>query len=289
MSVSFERHDSLIEEFHYPCKEKTGFFTLPAELRTAIYDLVFLDTRPVALTRSSNVPYELCETYNASDHLQPLLTCRQFHDDAHLLAFSRTTFVVRNPYIAADIAERLTSRLRPEQVQSLRHIAIVAEARHFRQMRQWKSCAFGLSALRLDDITIVLHRSSYCHYLSDFNAMMAVLLRELQGVQRITYVRNQAPVKPHFHTWFNRFTHQILKTDHQQRFLTFEPSPENVWWSWDFDGSTQSASLTALPAKDPSMTITEYQTVITPLYEALQKSIESEEYDNDPMSRNGFV
>lgn len=45
----------------------------------------------------------------------------------------------------------------------------------------------------------------------------------------------------------------------------------------------------AMPAKEAGMDINEYNSFMAPMVEWLRKSIEMEEYDADPMSRNGFV
>lgn len=180
--------------------EKTTFFDLPAEIRTKIWEHVFDPDQSyqAAFTSRTDLeaPKQLQEDYWASEYLEPLLTCRRFYQDVNLLAFSRTTFAIRNPYTALNIAGRMQSVLRPEQIKSLRNVAVVSEAATFRQMNHWETCVFGVPSLDLDELTIVLHRSSYWHYLFDFNAMMTKLLRELTGTKRIRFVRNQALVKP---------------------------------------------------------------------------------------------
>ncbi|KAJ9618691.1 hypothetical protein H2203_008895 [Taxawa tesnikishii (nom. ined.)] len=273
--------------------EAPTLFTLPAEIRIAIYELIW-DAEDISATAfrdtecPDDTPHELCDGYYASSHLEPLLTCRQFHSDANLFAFSRTTFVIRNPYTALEVTSRLTSRLRPEQISAIRHIAFVADSQHFRQMRKWKEHAFGLPSLQLDELSIVLHRSSYMHYLQDFNTLLVALLRDFQGAKRITYIRNHAKVKPTFHAWYNRFVSVLLKTDHHERFVSSQPRSENTWWDWDFDAKAQTVRLQALPAKS-EMDIEEYQGIVKPLLEAWKRSLANEEYDPDPMSRNGFV
>ncbi|KAG9962394.1 hypothetical protein KCU61_g4772, partial [Aureobasidium melanogenum] len=172
--------------------EKTSFLTLPAEIRTQIWNFVFDPAQSYkdafqCPRCNDNAPSALQEDYWASTYLQPLLTCRQFYQDAHLLAFSRTTFVIRNPYTVLDIAGRINSTLRPAQVSSLRSIAIISEARHFRQMHHWKTHAFGIPALQLENMTIILHRSSYWHYLFDFNVMMTQMLRDFSGAKKICF------------------------------------------------------------------------------------------------------
>ena len=232
-----------------------------------------------------DAPTELWSDYKASSHLEPLLTCRQFYTDAHLLALSRTLFIVTNPYIALDIGNHLSTRLRKEQIESLRYMAFVADARHFRQLGQWRSYPFGQPALQLDELSIILHRSSYWHYLFDFNVALCTLLRSLTGVQRVTFIRNNALVKGTLHTWYNRFIKLVLKTDHQERYSKSPPCPETSWWNWEHSPSLQTVSLSNLPAKCADLTKEAYDLVIKPLQEKLLESMESEVEDPDPMSR----
>jgi hypothetical protein len=291
-STLYHRKDSGIElDDKY---EQASFISLPAEIRTQIWSLVFDPEQsykdafscPRCTDQASSA---LQEDYWASIYLQPLLTCRQFYQDAHLLAFSRTTFVIRNPYTVLDIAGRMNSTLRPEQISSLRSIAIISEARHFRQMHHWKSHAFGIPALQLDDMTIILHRSSYWHYLFDFNVMMTQMLRDFGGVKKICFVRNHARVKPHFHTWFNRFVGAMLRLDRVERFGRKECRAEKTWWNWTFNGTKEIATLVRVPSKDAGMDVESYDEVMAPMMEQLKKSMLLEEYDPDPMSRLGFV
>ncbi|KAI4853171.1 hypothetical protein E4T44_01005 [Aureobasidium sp. EXF-8845] len=235
--------------------EKASFLTLPAEIRTQIWSLVFdpeqsykdVFSCPRCNDQASSA---LQEDYWASMYLQPLLTCRQFYQDAHLLAFSRTTFVIRNPYTVLDIAGRINSTLRPEQISSLRSIAIISEARHFRQMHHWKNHAFGIPALQLDNMTIILHRSSYWHYL---------------------------------------FVGAMLRLDRVERFGRKECRAEKTWWSWSFNGTKEIATLVRVPSKDAGMDIESYDETMAPLMNQLKQSMLLEEYDPDPMSRLGFV
>lgn len=292
--ISFPRKDSGIElEDKY---EQTGFFDLPPEVRTLIYELVFdpIESRTAAFSHPGQAD-SLNENYFAADILAPLLTSRQFHADANLLAFSCTTFVVRNPFTSKNVSGRLASRLRESQIRSIRSIAFIAEAEHFRQMRNWKGHAFGVPQLQLDELSILLYRSSYWHYLQDFNAIVISLLRSLGGVKKITYIKNESKIKPHFHTWVNRLVGGILATDRFERFgtggvgWTHEPNVEKTWWSWEFDHVAQTASLFAQEAKSKDLSAEEYERYMEPLREKLLESVKVEEYDPDPRSRNGFV
>jgi len=190
-----------------------------------------------------------------------------------------------NPFTAQNIGARLQERLRPEQIASLRYFAFVADSRHFWQLRQWKDCPFGQPLMRLNELSIILHRSSYWHYLFDFNNAICQLLRNLQGVQRLTFVQNKSRVKGTLFTWYNRLVRLMLKTDHSERFLKDEACPEKSWWTWDHCAANQTVSFTLAPVKKQVMTPIEYEELMAPIHEALIANIESEEYDPDPMSR----
>lgn len=255
----------------------------------SIYDLVF---RPEECYNEAfyqhneqDASMQLWDNYKPSTYLAPLLTCRQFYADAHLMALSRTLFVIKNPYICLDIGNHLSARLRIDQIASLRYMAFVADARHFRKLCHWKNYAFGLESLRLTELSIILHRSSYWHYLFDFNVALVALLRNLQGVQRLTFVRNNAMVKGTLHTWYNRLVKLILKSDHKERFIASPPCPETTWWSWEHYSEAETVSLFCKPGKRRDLTVEEYTILVAPLYESMKLSMEYEVEDPDPMSR----
>jgi hypothetical protein len=220
--------------------------------------------------------------YNASSLLAPLLTCRHLYLDGHIPAFKRTHFLVTNLYI--DIPERL-SRLSNKQLNALRSITLVADSRHFRAMRAWDDHAFSNAALHLDSLTIVLHQTTH-HYLFDFTADIAKLLRRLQGVRRMVFVRNGAYVKGAFKTWCNRLIGIIMKIDHYERYDAKPSNLEQTWWVWKFDDEAETFCLDARPSKAVVDEET-YMQQIKPLVDQLMLSIESEEWNPDPRTRNG--
>lgn len=261
-----------------------SLLTLPSELRTFILEHVFEDNlSKIGLkkrTESSSVTVE--HIYSAATLLAPLLTCRQLYLDGHIPAFKRTHFLVTNLYI--DIPERL-SRLSSKQLNALRSITLVADSRHFRNMRAWDDHAFSNAALALDSLTIALHQTTH-HYLFDFTADIAKLLRRLQGVQRIVFVRNGAYVKGAFKTWCNRLIGIIMKIDHHERYDAKPPNLEQTWWVWKFDHEAEMFCLDARPSKEMVDEET-YMQQIKPLIDQLMISIESEEWNPDPRTRNG--
>jgi hypothetical protein len=261
----------------------TGLLSLPAELRVYILEYVFHDPdRPSGLLKQVKTGrLVLDDCYSANQNLAPLLVCRQLYQDSGCLGFKTTTFLVASLF--GDIPKQL-SILKSKQVESIRNITFVADGRQFRKIVDWKQHAFDITSLRLDTLTIALHRSSPWHYLYDYTGPMVQLLRRLQGVRRLAVVRNDARVKGSLHAWYNRLVGLMLKIDHQQRYETSPPNPEQVWWEWSFDSPAQRMCLEARPPK-PLVDEEEYIQNVLPLMEELRDSVENEEWNPDPRSR----
>ena len=264
--------------------QPASLLTLPSEIRSCILEYVFDDNLSHTGLRNGigNSSVVINHLYSAPSLLAPLLACRQLYLDGHIPAFKRTHFLVTNLYI--DIPERL-ARLSNKQLSALRSIALVADSRHFRGMRSWGSHAFNNADLHLDSLTIILHQTTH-HYLFDFTADIAKLLRRLQGVRRITFVRNQAYVKGAFKTWCNRLIGIIMKIDHYERYDAKPPNREQTWWAWKFNEEAETFCLDARPSKEMVDEET-YMQQIKPLVDQLMTSIESEEWNPDPRTRNG--
>lgn len=269
-------------------KQEASLLTLPAEIRAVILDYVFEDnTATDGLERLSSQDGTtnalLDGNYSVSPKMAPLFVCRLLYRDACLLAMSRTTFVASSLF--CDIPERL-GVLCPRQTKALRSITFVADARHFRKLLAWGEYPFGIPELCLDTVTIILHRSSYFHYLYDFTTDITKLLRQLKNVNRLVFVQNNARVKGSFLGWYNRLVARILKTDHYERYDISPPNPEERWWQWSFDHHGQTCCLRAGPAK-PIMAEEEYMEWLKPLHLELMASVENEPYNPDPRVRNG--
>ena len=264
--------------------------SLPAELRIAILEYVFASNSQLHdAFRNRSIPrgITLNEAYTVTPSMHPLLVCHQLYEDGTLVALNRTSFVVNNLFIANNIPQRLEV-LHPKQLAVIRLITCIADARFLRTMNDWSRHPFGLPALNLDTLTLVLHRSSRWHYLFDFTAEITKLLRNLHGVRRFVFVRNQALVKGSFKTWYNRLIGLMMKVDHHERYNhNTVPRPESVWWQWTYDDVAQSFTLEALPPK-PLMMEEVYMEQMQPLVEQLRVSVEGEEWNPDPRSRNGF-
>ena len=266
--------------------EAQNLVTLPAEIRISILEHVLNDI-PVddGLTKHHISGETIIDhDYRANGHLQLLLTCRRMYEDGNLLAFNRTSFIVSNLFFR--MSDRL-SILHPKQIAAVRNIAFVADTRHFRDLVEWRGYPFDVRNLRLDTLTIVLHRSSVWHYLFDYTAGITRILRNLKGVRRFVILRNNALVKGSFHTWYNRLVSSIMRVDHFERYKKSPPTPEEVWWEWDYDATARMICLEARPSK-PIMDEESYMTVMKPLEEELKASEANEEWNPDWRSRNGF-
>ena len=268
-----------------PQREDPMLLALPTEIRIAILEYVFNDNHWKDGFTNYDVPggIVLNAGYSANDYLQPLVTCRQMYEDGSLLALNRTSFVISNLFI--QIPERL-SILHPKQVAAVRNIAFVADARHFRKLVDWGQCPFNMPHLKLDTLTIILHRSSFWHYLFDFTRGIAYLLRRLHGVQRFVIVRNSALVKGSFKTWYNRLIGLLMKIDHHERYERMPSNLEQVWWKWSYDPVAQSICFEVRPPR-PLMGEEPYMQMMRPLMEELKVSVENEEWNPDPRSWNG--
>ncbi|KAI6880612.1 hypothetical protein KC325_g7101, partial [Hortaea werneckii] len=151
------------------------FMTLPRELRNAIYLQIFSNTSPDSITPSipqhqqllnddDNDNDETNSTPSAnsskpSPHhnpLQVLLTCKQIHTEAALLALSQTPFDLPSQASDPSTFAQLTHPLRPIQLQSLRHLTLTARINALRALNEtWCSLPFGHPDLQLEKLTIV--------------------------------------------------------------------------------------------------------------------------------------
>ncbi|KAF2477663.1 uncharacterized protein BDR25DRAFT_364554 [Lindgomyces ingoldianus] len=271
---------------------------LPAEIRLSILEhtlpkplhIVFRPPTHTSGFSSSNPNnprgLSLDENYSSSSHLSLLLTCHQFRSDFTHLLFSSTQFVVTDTY--TPLPRRLEV-LRQCQIEAIRHIAFVASARQFRDLVHWTQHPFNLPNLKLDTLAVVLHRSAHWHYPSDFTADMVSLLRRLQNVRSLYFIRNGANVKGFFKTWYNRLVGLVLKEDHWQRYDNPQgPCLEEVWWEWEFDAGGQWFKF---KARKPRRVVGEeaYLEGVKGLVEGLMREMEGEEEDPDPRARNGWA
>jgi hypothetical protein len=238
-----------------PSHEPPTLLTLPAELRLHIVSYLLSHPSPTGfLPPKPGHGITLDNDYTATHSLTLLLVCRTFYQDLSTILFAHTHFVTRDMY--SPLSTRLFV-LHPAQIAAIRNLAWVAGPRQFGEMVQWHSRVFDFplpsgsadahltSGLRLDTLRIVLHHSSYWHYLSDFTSDLVSLLRRLEGVRKLIVVKNGANVKGSFKTWYNRLVGLILKVDHTSRYDQDPPVLEKVWWEWNYDDRDETIELTA--------------------------------------------
>ncbi|WPG97806.1 Hypothetical protein R9X50_00058700 [Acrodontium crateriforme] len=160
-----------------PAEHPPNLLTIPCELRNAVYVLVFdhsvtypKQPLPVAEEREGDLLQinadELFENDSVtsrrpSHHLAPLRTCRQIHDEAHLMAVSLTTFHVRDDDTLPDCFIQRSSRLRTSKLSAIRHMTLAARISQLRALNEeWNGRPFGNELLKLDTLQITPRRPS---------------------------------------------------------------------------------------------------------------------------------
>lgn len=193
-------------------KEPITFLTLPPELRNTIYTHLFQDSpdspivlppedlSPIAkqlqLDRSHFhhvSPQDQQSPDNLSFHLAPLLTCRQIHHEAHLLALSSTRFSLPSTYALPDLFDLRSRTLSPTKLRALKHLTLTAKTSHLRALNEaWDSLPFGHPSLRLETLTIVPTRadarnSAYAEVadLSQSHTLAYVFAETLKGLRNV--------------------------------------------------------------------------------------------------------
>jgi hypothetical protein len=268
--------------------QSSPFLRLPVEIRLEIFSYI-LTSDPndgFALYNTPNHPLTgLCidDSYSSPSQLEILLTCRQFRQDLTCLAFNRTSFVIKDGFTPIPTQMGI---LKPWHISNLRHIAFVGGNRQLREMVHWVRYPFNMPDLRLEKLDFVFHRSGHWHYPHDQTAFLAHLLRRLENVQTLRFVRNGAHIKGFFKTWYNRLVGLILKEDHRFRY-DWAGGPPVHWWDWVYDAEKQMFELSA---KEPRPVVEEqvYMEGVKPWIEELMREMEMEEDDPDPRSRIGF-
>ncbi|KAF2105508.1 hypothetical protein BDV96DRAFT_655585 [Lophiotrema nucula] len=129
-----------LELFRLPAQVAAAspLFLLPSELRLLIYEFVF------AYPTSSAIPLL------ASQQLRPLLTCRQFYQEAEQLAFARTVHYL-NCAGNTNIQRRLLV-LDPGQVSTIQHIRVSTTAGRFYERMQ--PLRFHIDHIRQPPLTL---------------------------------------------------------------------------------------------------------------------------------------
>lgn len=193
-----------------------SLLTLPAELRNAIYDILYVTPSPYLphIVKDAESPTERLSlsTFGRSSPLNQTLTsssrkhlcgllqsCKQLHAEAKLIYLSRTVFSLPGYYASPEYFSKIISPLSSMQVQHIRHITLTGRINNMHALNEsWNGIAFDNPDLHLETLTIIPRRpqtdSAYAHIadLSQSHALAYTLsetLKKLKGVDRII-VRN---------------------------------------------------------------------------------------------------
>jgi hypothetical protein len=260
--------------------QRTTLFSLPTELRLEILSYIYVQ-EPNSGYKQYGSPLlpptglYLDDSYSSSSALALLSVCKQFRHDFSRLAFNKTHFIITDTFTPVP---KLMASLQTYQITALRHISfIIAGQSHFRNMVHWTNYPFSNPDLQLDTLAIVFHRSGHWHYPHDFIKETVSLLRRLENVTTLRFIRNGANIKGFFRTWFNRLIGLILKEDHFNRYDHSDgPQLPRFWWDWNFNSEEQSFGL---KAREPMDIIEEeeYMKIVAPLIEQLMMDMQMEE------------
>ncbi|GAB1732872.1 hypothetical protein NU195Hw_g7725t1 [Hortaea werneckii] len=190
--------------------ETATFLTLPRELRNTIYLHIFSSSHDPKLpsipqqqqhldnaAAADDDDEETDSTAPTSTHhnpLQVLLTCKQIHTEATLLALSQTPFSLPSGASDPTTFAHLTRPLRPIQLQSLRHLTLTARINALRSLNEtWCSLPFGCPELSLDTLTIVplrpdcFARTAYAEVadLSQSHTLAYIFAETLKGLRKV--------------------------------------------------------------------------------------------------------
>ncbi|KAI7723353.1 hypothetical protein KC322_g1054 [Hortaea werneckii] len=190
--------------------ETATFLTLPRELRNTIYLHIFSPSHDPILPP---IPQQQQHSNNAADDndndaepnpapptsthhnpLQVLLTCKQIHTEATLLALSQTRFDLPSRASDPPTFAHLTRPLRPIQLQSLRHLTLTARINALRALNEtWCSVPFGHPDLQLEKLTIVplrpdcFAKTAYAEVadLSQSHTLAYIFAETLKGLRKV--------------------------------------------------------------------------------------------------------
>jgi len=197
--------------------QPASLLTLPCELRNTIYLYVF-DSLPHSQPDTSSSPdtstpapkfdtrytsYTDTSHTNAdsSRKLAVLGTCRQIHNEAHLLALSLTPFHITGDCSYPDLFDLRSRPLSPTKIGAIRHLTLTARISHLRALNEaWAGLPFGHPSLGLETLTIVPRRpdcsnTAYAEVadLSQSHTLAYIFAETLKGLKniRVVEVRNQ--------------------------------------------------------------------------------------------------
>ncbi|KAI7153467.1 hypothetical protein KC349_g8326 [Hortaea werneckii] len=188
------------------------FLTLPRELRNTIYLHIFSsssDPKPPSISEQqpllnndddddddeeTNHPPPTGSQQPSTHHLSILLTCKQIHTEASLLALSQTPFHLPGTASDPETFIHLSTPLRQIQLQSLRHLTLTARINALRALNEtWCSLPFGCPDLKLEKLTIVplrpdcFARTAYAEVadLSQSHTLAYIFAETLKGLRNV--------------------------------------------------------------------------------------------------------
>ncbi|KAK3686540.1 hypothetical protein LTR37_019710 [Vermiconidia calcicola] len=190
-----------------PAPEKASLLTIPCELRNAIYCYIFLPdpnttgplpsnkdgaansiTTALYLSRSESSP----QTHQPNQ-LRLLQTCKQIHNEAHLLALSTTTFHLSGETSYPTCFSTLIAPLPSAKIVALRHLSLRTRISSLRALNEtWSGAPFGDWTLQLDTLTIIPTRadsSRTCYQevadLSQSHTLAYIFAETLKGLRNV--------------------------------------------------------------------------------------------------------
>jgi hypothetical protein len=264
---------------------RANLFNLPAELRLEIMSYVYIQ-EPNTVYKLYSIPRPprtglfLNKLYSSASALALLLVCKQFRHDFSRLAFNNTHFVLTDKH--ASISKQMAT-LQPYQINALRHFHfVIADQSNFRDLVHWTNYPFNNPDLHLDTLAVVFQRNDHQHFPHEFMKETVSLLRRLENVTNLRFIRNSANMKGFFRTWFNRLIGLVLKEDHFNRYdHSNAPQLPKFWWDWNFSIKEQSFEL---KAREPMKIIDEeeYMKLVAPLIDQLMKDMQIEDEGLSP-------
>lgn len=192
--------------------------TLPPEIRNQIYAYLFVPPINEAIPRAPEPASPLaialqldsppCSPIRETDSdssarppspLDTLLTCRQIHREAQLLALSTSTFHLHSTSAEPEHFTLRTHPLSSAKLAALQHLTLTARITQLRALNEtWNGLPFGSSNLRLETLTLVPRRPDatksawaevaeldQCHTLAH---VLAETLKTLRGVEEVRVV-----------------------------------------------------------------------------------------------------
>jgi hypothetical protein len=165
-----------------PTNQPLTFLTLPPEIRNQVYAYIFVppaSNEPIPqapdiaspLAKALQLDYILpCSSTHKQDdnsdsnshapnRLATLLTSRQIHHEASLLALSTTTFHLHSTSAEPEAFALKASPLSKPQLSALKHLTLTARISQLRALNEsWNNVPFGNSSLSLETLVLVPRR-----------------------------------------------------------------------------------------------------------------------------------